>query len=185
MQQVGKTSSQAFDIVQGLAAAQEEDALLDAAFGLERRTKASYRLREGARPVPGLSFHAREASGGRLAGVISFWPLRAWPGGAAALLLGPLAVHPDFQNAGLGGRLMRTGLDAARQASHGLVLLVGDVPYYGRYGFSPVPPGQLLLPGPFDPVRLLYLELQAGALEQAHGLLLPQWRFEQLSMKKG
>ncbi len=157
--------------------------LLDAAFGLDRRTRTSYRLREGAQPLPGLSFHARAADG-RLAGVISFWPLCTHPGGAEALLLGPLAVHPDFQNAGLGGQLMRTGLQAARNTGHALVLLIGDAPYYTRHGFAPVPAGQLLLPGPFDPRRLLFLELQPGALRQAHGLLLPCWRHEQLRQRK-
>jgi len=183
MQQARTSTSPAFEIQRAPAPAAEENALLDAAFGLQRRMKTSYRLREGAAPVAGLSYHAREVASRRLAGVISFWPLRTWPDGVPALLLGPLAVHPDFQNAGLGGRLMHTGLNAAPEAGRGLVLLVGDMPYYGRYGFAPVPRGQLQLPGPFDPARLLYLELAAGALSEAHGLLLPEWRFEQLAAR--
>jgi len=172
-----------FVLHQGLAPRREEEALLDAAFGLARRTKASYRLREGSQPVAGLSFHAVDAASGRLAGVVSFWPLRSYPGGRQALLLGPLAVHPDFQNGGLGAMLMQTGLRTAGEAGHALVLLVGDAPYYGRHGFAPVPAGQLLLPGPFDAQRLLYRELQPGALAGMEGLLLPEWRYAQLQAR--
>ncbi len=157
----------------------EADALLDAAFGLERRLKASYRLREGAQVADGLSFVAWEARTGRLAGVISFWPLRVSGDGRRALLLGPLAVHPDFQRNGLGARLLKHGVDAARGKGHGLVFLVGDAPYYERFGFRQVPEGQVVMPGPFDPRRLLYLELVPGAFDGATGLLLPEHRWQQ------
>ena len=163
----------------------EAESLLDAAFGLSRRTKASYRLREGSAPVPGLSFHARHAETGRLAGVISFWPLRIFPAGTVALLLGPLAVHPDFQRAGLGTVLMNTGLQAARSAGHALVFLVGDEPYYGRHGFRRVPEGRVLMPGPYDPARLLYQELRSGAFDGVQGLLLPEWRWQAAQEETG
>ncbi len=172
-----------FRIIGAPAPTREAEALLDAAFGLDRRTRASYRLREGSAPVPGLSFHAVDTASGRLAGLISFWPLRIHPGGTPALLLGPLAVHPDFQNGGLGAELMRTGIDAARDAGHALVFLVGDEPYYGRYGFRPTPE-RITLPGPCDPARLLHLELKPGALGDAAGLLLPEWRHASLRGKE-
>jgi len=171
--------SEWYRIINAPAPAREAEALLDAAFGLDRRTKASYRLREGSAPVPGLSFHAIDAASGRLAGVVSFWPLRVHPEGTPALLLGPLAVHPAFQNGGLGGELMRTGLNAAREAGHALVFLVGDEPYYGRYGFTRTPE-RIILPGPY-PARLLHLELVPGALGDAAGLLLPEWRYRKLT----
>ena len=168
-----------FHIVNAPAPEREAEALLDAAFGLDRRTKASYRLREGSAPVPGLSLHAIDAANGRLAGIVSFWPLCIHPAGRPALLLGPLAVHPDFQNGGLGAELIRTGLEAARDAGHALVFLVGDEPYYGRHGFTRTPE-RITLPGPYDPARLLHLELVPGALGDAAGLLLPAWRHERL-----
>ncbi len=166
-----------FELHHAPAPAREAEALLDAAFGLSRRTKASYRLREGSSPLEDLSFHVRHAASSRLAGVISFWPLRVSPAGVPALLLGPLAVHPDFQRAGLGTVLMNAGLGAAREAGHGLVFLVGDEPYYGRHGFRQVPMGQVLMPGPYDPARLLYHELRPGAMAGVSGLLLPEWRW--------
>lgn len=64
---------------------------------------------------------------------------------------------------------MKHSLDAARDAGHGLVLLVGDADYYARVGFAPVPRGRVLMPGPVDPDRLLYCELQPGAFDHAQG----------------
>jgi predicted N-acetyltransferase YhbS len=153
------------------------EALLDAAFGLSRRTKTSYRLREGSAPAPGLSLVAVEPELG-LVGTISYWPLRIGRDGAEALLLGPIAIHPSRQNKGIGLALMKATLATAREQGHALVVLVGDAPYYARVGFMKVPEGQLLLPGPVDPNRLLFLELRAGALSAAHGLVLPAWRFD-------
>jgi len=131
--------------------------------------------------VSGLSFTARERESGRLVGTISFWPLRTFPEGVPALLLGPLAVHPDMQRQGLGAALIGQGLMAAARQGHALVFLVGDAPYYARFGFAPVQPfGRLLLPGPFDPTRLLYRELKEGAMtDKVRGLLLPEWRWQQ------
>ncbi|WP_395686372.1 GNAT family N-acetyltransferase [Aestuariivirga sp.] len=143
--------------------------LLDLSFGSGRHSKTSYRLREGNTPVPGLSLVVRD-QGVRLAGSISFWPLAIGVGQSKALLLGPLAVHPDRQKLGIGLELMRQGLARAREQGHGLVLLVGDEPYYARVGFRRLPPGLVTLPGPVDPNRFLYLELRPGALQGVSGL---------------
>jgi hypothetical protein len=155
------------------------DHLLDLSFGLSRRTKTSYRLREGSAPVPGLSLVMLEENFG-LVGCISFWPLLIGKG-APALLLGPLAVHPERQNLGIGLALMREGLSRARAKGHGLVILVGDEPYYARAGFARLPDGQLTLPGPVDPNRFLYLELATGSLATASGLVLPPYRHAALA----
>lgn len=143
--------------------------LLDLAFGSGRHSKTSYRLREGNRAVAGLSLVTRDDGVG-ISGTISFWPLAIGPGQAPALLLGPLAVHPDRQGLGIGLALMREGLERARALGHGLVLLVGDEPYYARVGFARLPNGLIGLPGPVDPARFLYLELRPGALAGVEGL---------------
>jgi predicted N-acetyltransferase YhbS len=156
------------------------EALLDLAFGLDRHTKTSYRLREGNRAVEGLSFVVREGGLG-VTGAISFWPLKIGKAGSAALLLGPLAVHPGRQAIGIGRALMRKGLETAKMQGHRLVILVGDEPYYGRVGFARVPDGKLIMPGPVDPGRLLYLELVPGALAMVSGLVLPPHRHGELS----
>jgi predicted N-acetyltransferase YhbS len=146
------------------AAARE--ALLDLAYGPVRFTKPSQRLRAGRVPAPGLSFVATED--GRVVGSIRLWEVAA---GAdrTALLLGPLAVHPDCRNRGIGGALMRHALRVAGKRGHAAVLLVGDAAYYGRFGFSTEKTGKLWLPGLGDRNRLLGHEFIAGALDGARG----------------
>lgn len=139
---------------------------LDArAFGPGRFAKSAYRLREGVDPDWNLSFVAR--IGTLLVGANRITPILC--GGKPALLLGPLTVEPAFRSRGLGEALVMKSLEAGRAAGHALVLLVGDAPYYERLGFRPVPKGQLIMPGPVDPERLLCCELQEGALAAANG----------------
>lgn len=145
------------------------EVILDKAFGLGRRTKTAYRLREGSRPIADLCFTAR--CGDEVVGAIQYWPLIVG-GQTQALLLGPLAVDPAHHGRGCGIALMKRSLAAAREHGHRLVILVGDEPYYARVGFSRIPEGQMLMPGPVDPARFLALELQEGALGEAHGLVL-------------
>jgi predicted N-acetyltransferase YhbS len=154
----------------------EIEHLLDLSFGIGRRTKTSYRLREGNHAVNGLSLLIRDQQLG-IAGAISFWPLRIGTEGASALLLGPLAVHPERQNLGVGLALMREGLARAKAQGHRLAILVGDEPYYARVGFKKVPENVLIMPGPADPGRLLYLEIVPASLEGVSGLVLPPHRF--------
>ena len=122
------------------AAARE--ALLDAAYGPVRFTKPSQRLRAGRAPAPGLSFVATED--GRVIGSIRLWEVTAGSD-RTALLLGPLAVHPDCRKRGIGGALMRHALRVAGKRGHAAVLLVGEPAYYGRFGFAATP--ALVYPG--------------------------------------
>lgn len=141
------------------------ESLLDVAFGPGRFAKTAYRLREGVPHDPALSFVAM--TGDQLVGSVRLTGIRI--GAAPALLLGPLAVLPSFANRGAGRELVRTSLAAAREAGHRLVLLVGDLPYYGPLGFAPVPPGRIEMPGPVDPARLLACALVPGAVAETHG----------------
>ena len=94
----------------------------------------------------GLAFVARDASGG-VVGTVRLWDVRLGEGGPAALLLGPLAVDPSLKNAGIGSALMRHAIAEAARLGHGAILLVGDAPYYGRFGFSAERTGSLAMPG--------------------------------------
>ncbi len=141
------------------------EALLDLAYGPVRFTKPSQRLRE--RREPALSFVAQEQGG--VVGTVRLWPVEA--GGRAALLLGPLAVHPDCRRRGIGAALMRRAVRAARDSGHAAVLLVGDASYYGRFGFTAAKTGALTMPGSREPDRLLAAELVPGALDGAHGVI--------------
>lgn len=152
---------------------QDHDAiehLLDLSFGTDRRSKTSYRLREGNTAAPGLSLVVRDPGVG-VSGTISFWPLAIGEKQTPALLLGPLAVHPDRQKLGIGLKLMKEGLARAKAQGHALALLVGDEPYYAKVGFRKLPPGLIDLPGPVNPDRFLYLELKDGALKGVSGMV--------------
>ncbi|ODS01467.1 hypothetical protein AUC69_06740 [Methyloceanibacter superfactus] len=135
------------------------------AFGPGRFARTAYRVREGVPPVPALSLTGwLDLSVGGIASP----PSASGPRRAAALL-GPLVVDPEVKGKGYGKALVSEGLARARDEGFGLVLLVGDMPYYGRFGFTPVPPGKFTLPGPVDPARLLAVELRPGAIEGAGG----------------
>lgn len=149
------------------------DILLDRAMGPRWRRKASEKLRRGRLPAEGLAFVARDGEG-RVVGTVRLWNVRA--GQAEALLLGPLAVDPSMKSAGIGSALMRHALEQAALSGHGAVLLVGDAPYYARFGFSSERTGALAMPGPYEPHRFLALELKAGALKGANGVLRPSGR---------
>ena len=142
------------------------EALLDVAYGPVRFTKPSQRLREQRDPA--LSLVALEQ--GRVIGTVRLWPVSAGTS-RPALLLGPLAVYPDCRRRGVGAALMRRALRAAQEAGHAAVLLVGDASYYGRFGFTAEKTQALSIPGPYEPERLLALELAPGALDRAHGVI--------------
>ncbi|MBV8103334.1 MAG: N-acetyltransferase [Hyphomicrobiales bacterium] len=138
-------------------------------FGPGRFARTAYRIRERADPDPSLSFVARV--GTLMVGAVAMTPVVI--GAAKALLLGPLIVEPVFRSQGIGEALVARSLDAAKAKGWKLVILVGDEPYYARVGFKRVPAGRILLPGPVDPDRLLYCELEAGALQAAEGEARP------------
>lgn len=144
------------------------EALLDAAFGEDRRAKTCERLREGRRPAEGLALVASE--GRRVVGTIRFWSVDC--GGVPALMLGPVAVAGDKRSAGIGAALIREGLAIARARGHAAVMLVGDAPYYARFGFSGEFTRGLDLPGPVDRNRFLALELVPGAMAGADGMVV-------------
>ena len=145
------------------------EALLDACFGDNRHLRTCQRLRDGQAPAQGLAFSVvRE---GRLIGTVRLWHVSA--GGVPALVLGPLAVDPSCRKLGIGTALVQRALAAAKARGHGAVLLLGDAPYYERFGFSALKTGELRLPGPFERDRLLGLELRERALDGASGMIVP------------
>jgi len=142
----------------------EVEALYDTCFAPGRTALSSYRLRDGVPPVAGLSLVARDDLA-ILAGAIRFWPVQV--GGHAALLLGPVAVHPTRQGEGLGALLIETSLELAVPLGWARVMLVGDAPYYGRYGFTKLE--DVVMPPPTNPERVLGRALCAGAWDGIAG----------------
>ena len=141
----------------------EVEALFDTAFAPGREALSSYRLRDGAEPVADLARVVRDETGA-VAAAVRFWPVRV--GQHPALLLGPIAVHPIHQGEGLGGWLIEESLSSAVRAWD-RVLLVGDEPYYGRFGFQRL--NDVNMPPPTNPDRVLGRELRPGAWDNITG----------------
>ena len=143
------------------------EALLDACFGDDRHMRTCQRLRDGRAPAEGLALSAVRQ--GRPVGSVRLWHVSA--GGIPALMLGPLAVEASSRQLGVGAALMDHALAAAKARGHRAVILLGDAPYYARFGFSAAKTGELALPGAFEHDRLLGLELREGALDGAWGMI--------------
>jgi predicted N-acetyltransferase YhbS len=141
------------------------DALIDRAFGPGRFVKTAERLREHNTPRRDLSLVAW--SGGAAVGCVRMWPIHI--GDTAAVLLGPFAVDDAWRSQGLGGQLIAEACAAAQRAGVGVVLLVGDEPYFAKLGFERAPPGRAVMPGPVDGRRLLWRAMRPGALDGVEG----------------
>jgi predicted N-acetyltransferase YhbS len=145
----------------------EVEALYDLCFAPGREALSSYRLRDGVDPVADLCLLLRDDSG--VAAAVRFWPVRV--GGVKALLLGPIAVHPTHQGEGLGGWLIRESAARAKRLGWARILLVGDAPYYARFGFMPL--SGVVMPPPTNPERILGLSLRTGAWDGVTGEVRP------------
>ena len=142
----------------------EVEALFDLCFAPGREALSSYRLRDGEEPVGDLCITARDPEGA-LAAAIRYWRVRI--GGEPSLLLGPIAVHPIHQGEGLGALMIEESL--ARADGWTRVLLVGDAPYYGRFGFQKLE--GIKMPPPTNPDRVLGRALMPGAWQGIAGLV--------------
>ena len=153
--------------------------LLDRAMGPNRRRKSSEALRRGRVPAEGLALVARDPHG-HVIGTVRLWNVEAGVSRDGtpvdALLLGPLAVDAAHEGKGIGGALMRAAIGEAKTRGHGAILLVGDAPYYERFGFFAVKAQHLVMPGPFERNRFLALELRDAWLEGAAGLIVANGR---------
>ncbi len=147
--------------------------LLDSAFGADRKTRTAYRLRAGMAPIRDLTFVAHNDDGG-LIGSIQCWPieLRSAEGVTPLILLGPVAVAPDLQRSGVGKQLMHKSLAVADATGAPPMLLIGDVEYYGKFGFNADATAGWAVPGPVDRHRLL-ARLKPGASLPKKGELGP------------
>ncbi len=155
------------------------DRLLDAAFGTDRFGRTAYAIRRGMAWLTNLSFAALdEADGGRLVGLVQSWPVSLLEGEGAQtplIMVGPVAVLPARQRGGIGLALM-DGLIAAISgaAADQPLMMIGDAPYYGRWGFSADGTGAWRTPGPVDPARLLARPAPDGGALPVAGMLGPR-----------
>lgn len=137
------------------------------AFGPGRFTRAAHFIREGGPHDEGLSFVALDGD----TVIASVRLTRITIGSTPAVMLGPLAVRPEFKNRGIGRHLMQMSMDASKAVGDKLIVLVGDEPYYGPFGFKMIKPGSVTMPAPVDPRRLLACELREGAMEDVSGVM--------------
>ena len=145
--------------------------LLSHAFGPGRFARSAYRVREASSDIDTTTeFDLCAWLGDQLVGAIHFSKITIG-GKPGAVLLGPLAIDPNYAGHGCGQRLISEGLAKISAAGHRLVVLVGDVSYYKKFGFEALPAGKIRLPGPVDPNRLLVRELQQGASDEFSGLI--------------
>ena len=158
-------------LAERLSDAQGIERLHERTFGPGRFVLSAYRLREHIDHRLDLSFTAW--IGTLLVGSVRQLPICI--GDTPALLLGPLTVEPPFRDRGIGKLLLARALDEARRAGQGLVVLVGDEPYYRRVGFRRIPRGMVSMPGPVDHERLLVAELIDGAFANVSGAIRPNW----------
>lgn len=142
----------------------EVEALYDLCFAPGRSALSSYRLRDGVDPIAALCITARDDDG-ILAGAVRNWPVRV--AGQPVVLLGPIAVHPTRQGEGVAALLMQHCLEAARAGGYARMMLVGDAPYYGRFGFERLE--GVVMPPPTNPERVLGLALCPGAWDGVSG----------------
>ncbi|MBY0429015.1 MAG: N-acetyltransferase [Alphaproteobacteria bacterium] len=146
------------------------ETLLDVCFGPDRFKKTAYRFREGVAPIKALSFVVEDKTTKALVGTIRYWPV-ILPDGTPSLLLGPIAVEPARQSEGIGIELMNYSMGIARGMHYAAILLVGDAPYYNRFGFVRDVMLGITLPGWVDEERFLGYELIKGVLSIQRGML--------------
>ena len=145
------------------------EALLDICFGADRNSKTAYRFREGVAPIAALSFVV-EYDAHKLSATIRYWPVLL-PDNTPSLLLGPIAVDPARQSEGIGIELMNYSMARADTLGYSSILLVGDAPYYNRFGFLRENTLGLTLPGWVDENRFLGRETKSGVLKNQRGML--------------
>lgn len=151
----------------------EIEALLDNAFAPGRTSLSSYRLREGVEPVAALCLTARDDDEiAALAGTIRFWPVEIGEARTPSLLLGPVAAHPTRQGEGIGAMLILEGLERAEAAGWQRCLLIGDEPYYARFGFKRSPAANITFPPPTNPNRILAKALTEGSMDSIKGTVM-------------
>ena len=149
----------------------EVERLLDLVFTPRRKLLSSYQLRNSANKVDNLSYVIKDNSK-KVVGSIRFWKIKVDSHSSKGLLLGPLAVHPIYHSEGLGEKLVLNGIEKAHSDNWDWIVLVGDLAYYSKFGFSKNPTRGISIGNGLDNSRLLGLDINDGFLEAAVGSLI-------------
>ena len=149
----------------------EVERLLDLVFTPRRKLLSSYQLRNSANKVDNLSYVIKDNSK-KVVGSVRFWNIKVDSHSSRGLLLGPLAVHPIYQSEGLGEKLVLNGIEKAHSDNWNWIVLVGDLGYYSKFGFSKNLTCGISIGNGLDNSRLLGLDINDGFLEAAVGSLI-------------
>ena len=149
----------------------EVERLLDLVFTPRRKLLSSYQLRNSANKVDNLSYVIKDNSK-KVVGSIRFWNIKVDSHSSRGLLLGPLAIHPIYQSEGLGEKLVLNGIEKAHSDNWNWIVLVGDLDYYSKFGFSKNPTRGIFIRNSLDNSRLLGLDINDSFLEAAVGSLI-------------
>ena len=149
----------------------EVERLLDLVFTPRRKLLSSYQLRNSANKVDNLSYVIKDNSK-KVVGSIRFWNIKVDSHSSRGLLLGPLAIHPIYQSEGLGEKLVLNGIEKAHSDNWNWIVLVGDLDYYSKFGFSKNPTRGISIRNSLDNSRLLGLDINDSFLEAAVGSLI-------------
>ena len=149
----------------------EVERLLDLVFTPRRKLLSSYQLRNSDNKVKNLSYVIKDYSK-KVVGSIRFWNIKVDNHSSRGLLLGPLAVHPIYQSEGLGEKLVSNSMEIAQCKNWNWIVLVGDLSYYSKFGFSKHPTSGISIGSGFDNSRLLGLDIKGEYLKSAVGSLI-------------
>ena len=149
----------------------EVERLLDLVFTPRRKLLSSYQLRNSDNKVKNLSYVIKDYSK-KVVGSIRFWNIKVDSHSSRGLLLGPLAVHPIYQSEGLGEKLVSKSMETAHSENWNWIVLVGDLSYYSKFGFSKHPTSGISIGSGFDNSRLLGLDIKGEYLKSAVGSLI-------------
>ena len=149
----------------------EVERLLDLVFTPRRKLLSSYQLRDSANKVFKLSYVIKDTSNS-VVGSIRFWNVKIDGHSSEGLLLGPLAIHPIYQSEGLGEKLVLNSIEQATEDNWNWVILVGDIEYYSKFGFSKKLTRGIYLGDGLDNERLLGLDINENFLIGAIGRLI-------------
>ena len=141
----------------------------DLAFGQENEGKLVDSLRKKSEYNHLLSLVAEIK--GKIVGHILFFPIKIQNENKdyTVLSLAPMAVHPDFQNKGIGSKLVKKGLENAKGVGFSAVIVVGHPNYYPRFGFIPASNWNIKLPFDVPDDVFLALELRENSLKNVSG----------------
>ena len=148
------------------------------AFGQRNEADLVDALRASARPYVSLVTVVDD----RVVGHIFFSPvsIESEAGAFVAMGLAPMAVLPEFQNQGIGSKLVQEGLKGCQQLGHDIVVVLGHPNYYPRFGFMPA--SLKGLQSEYDVADEVFMvtELTVGALAGRHGLVRYAAEFERV-----